>query len=406
MSVRQVMRSRGYLPTTMGSSAARPTTHRWFATTGAKSATAPATTSTTSRWTGRIAQMIRIVRIPIVVVSVYTLGYQQGVIDCTKEPKHLERQLTTGILVGTGCKDLDSTTTIATNQINWSTTAKEHRIAATVGQKIIAEALTFVQSKLHEAEQTVLSQLSPSTTPQERTVALASNEQVEFWTQALLRLEGEDGPVLSPPWQFIFCHSPSPNAFVTELLPRRFFVTTSLLELSRNSHELAVIFGHEIAHMILGHNSAQNQVEFALRTTEVLLLSIDPTAGFFSMIFMAGIYAVRKAVAAAYSRDHETAADVLGLQLAAAACFDTAAGARILETLHQQTKAPRTLAASAAAAAASSSPPTSVSAIMDSHPPTVERFQKMMAQAETENYHHHAKCMTVSRRLHSALWGP
>lgn len=55
-------------------------TRRFFSTS--PTATAPKTSKT--RWQ-RFAQVVCFIRIPVVVISVYTLGYQQGVMDCTKE---------------------------------------------------------------------------------------------------------------------------------------------------------------------------------------------------------------------------------------------------------------------------------------------------------------------------------
>lgn len=299
-----------------------------------------------------------------------------------------------GILVKLGCSE-DAFLTVPANRIHRTAAATAtQKAAAGVGQQILQQATEYVQHELQQAEAKVLESLSPTGTDMERKTALDSNEQVEHWRQALLRLEGEDNHQNSSPWQYVFIDSPVPQAFVTELLPRRFFISTGLLQqISQSQHpndELALLLGHEMAHLLLGHTSARNQVEFAVRTAEVLLLSVDPTAGLLSMVFMSIVYAVRRAVTAAHSRENETAADRLGLELAAAACFDTKKGARILETLHHST---------------TTSTSNFATGWLDSHPPTLERYHKMLEHAETVNYKRHAKCMTLSRRLHDAWWG-
>jgi hypothetical protein len=82
------------------------------------------------------------------------------------------------------------------------------------------------------------------------------------------------------PWKFLLVESSIPNAFVSEMIPHHIFVTTSMIEhFITNDDEMALIMGHELSHLILGHVSRANQLEAFLRAFEVLLLTIDPTEG-------------------------------------------------------------------------------------------------------------------------------
>jgi Zn-dependent protease with chaperone function len=378
------------------------------------STTANATTqqlkpSSTSRW-HRVAVVIRYVRIPVVVVSVYSLGYQQGVIDCTKEPVALQNQILNSILVSTGCKSVDDVHIVSEKDISWHSTARHHQVAA-VGHKIVSTARKYVENKLEGAMQHVKQKLPPDISPETQLRAMEADSNVQFWYQARLRLEGE--AVIKQPWQYIFIESAAPNAFVTEILPRRFFITTAMLKVAETPDELAVVLGHEVSHLILGHVSDTNKVETALRTVEVLLLSMDPTAGLLSVFVIGLIYAARRAVSAAYSRDNELQADDLGLQLAASACYDTAAGSKVMYKMHQaatgmasSTDTKRGAAVKVDADTSGDSTAGTVVRLMDTHPPSLDRWERMQrAAAEGENYTKYDDCAGISSRFFNALWG-
>lgn len=70
-----------------------------------------------------------------------------------------------------------------------------------------------------------------------------------------------------------------------------------------------------MAHLLLGHVSQSNRAETMLHTIEVLLLSIDPTAGVLALFFIGGLAAIRRAVSAAFSRENEREADNLGVEV-------------------------------------------------------------------------------------------
>lgn len=148
-------------------------------------------------------------------------------------------------------------------------------------------------------------------------------------------------------------------------------------------------------------------LESVLRTIEVLLLSIDPTSGFLALFVIGTLAATRRAMTAQQSRDNEHEADDLGLILAARACFDTEAGSHVMRKMNE-------LKVAASPKPKSSVDPSNTSgntigSLMDTHPPSMERFRIMQEHAKEENYtkYAHTKhCAKVSTRLYNALWGP
>lgn len=186
---------------------------------------------------------------------------------------------------------------------------------------------------------------------------------MDGWTKARHHVEG--------PWQFVLIPSSVPNAFVSELLPRRIFVTTAMFEeFVASQDELALVLGHEVSHLILGHSSQMNSFESSFRTLEVLLLSLDPTSGLVSLAFMGFLASVRSAIGAGYSRDNERQADELGVKLCAMACYDTRAASEVFRKMHVEN------VESGNGAARS---------FFDSHPPSDERYRSLLDESEDEN---------------------
>jgi Zn-dependent protease with chaperone function len=328
------------------------------------------------------------------VVSVYSLGYQQGVIDCTKTPKALQEQILRSILLSTGTTNIEKNVQIVTeHDIRFFSTQRHHQVAA-VGQKIIEAARAHVQEELAAAMAAVKQKLPEDIDENSAMIQYDKDPTVQYWHQARLRIMGEE--VESHPWQYIFIQSPAPNAFVTEILPRRFFITSAMLDVATTADELGMVLGHEVSHLILGHVSQTNQVETLLKTLEILLLSLDPTSGLLSLGVIGALAAAHKVLAAAHSRENEREADDLGVQLAARACFDTVKGTHVMRKMHDHN----------ISAAATPPADSGIIRMMDTHPPTMERFEYLQRRSQTENPSKYAdqNCTTVSSRIYGALW--
>ena len=365
-----------------------------------------------SRWWSRFAIMLRYVRIPVLIVSVYSLGYQQGIIDCIKEPIALQNQILNGILLSTGCTSIDDVTVINDKDIKYHSFRRPDQVAI-VGHKIIAAARDIVEAKLQDAMIVVKSKLPNDISPENELLAMSSDPTVQFYYNARLRINGEQ--VENAMWQYIFIKSSTPNAFVTEVLPRKFFITTAMLQVATTPDELAIVLGHEISHLILGHVSSTNGVETFLRTIEILLLSMDPTAGVLAVFVIGAIYAARRLVSAAYSRENEIEADDLGIEIAAAACYDTIAGCKVMYKMHQVSNDTALLSGSnsntsgvvdAETLKAPSSISPAIAHLMDTHPPSLDRYERMLASAKNgENYTKYVNCANIRQRFLNLLWG-
>jgi Zn-dependent protease with chaperone function len=283
---------------------------------------------------------------------------------------------------------------VSEKDIRFFSPQKHHQVAA-VGQKIIEAARAHVEEELTAAMAVVKEKLPDDIDKASALAEYEKDRDVDFWQQARFRLMGEE--LESRPWKYVFIKSSAPNAFVTEILPRFFFISSSMLDVASTADELAMVLGHEVSHLIMGHVSQTNNVETMLRTVEVTLLSLDPTAGLLSLAVIGSLAAVHKALAAAHSRENEREADDLGVKLAARACFDTVKGVHVMRKMHEHS----------VAAATTPRNDSSIIRMMDTHPPSMERFDHLRQKSKMENPSKYQEqgCATVGTRLYGALWG-
>lgn len=201
------------------------------------------------------------------------------------------------------------------------------------------------------------------------------------------------------PWKFVLIPSDLPNAFVSELFPHRIFITTSILQkFIATQDELALVLGHEISHLILGHSSARNRLETVFRTIEILLLSIDPTEGLLSLAFMSLLATFRGGLGASYSREHEREADEMGIKLTAMACYNTREASLVFHKMHIHDIESGIQNASNKAGWGS---------FFDSHPPSDERFRSLLQESNNENKEKYedTSCATLKTLFWEAMKG-
>jgi len=132
-------------------------------------------------------------------------------------------------------------------------------------------------------------------------------------TQSITRVAQ---PQYEHPFKFLLVHEARPNAFSTP--GGNVYVTDSLLYFVRNTEELAGTLCHEVSHTI--HHDAMRRIEEARRTKLAQIgaaVLLGPT-----MARVLAIALLGDLHSTSYSRDIESAADVTGADVCAAAGYN------------------------------------------------------------------------------------
>ena len=123
-------------------------------------------------------------------------------------------------------------------------------------------------------------------------------------------------------WQVAVIDSEQANAFC--LPGGKIAVYTGIIPVAQNADALAAVMGHEIAHALLRHGAErmaqQKLVQIGSMATGMAIGDMDP--GQQQMVMAALGAGAQYGVLLPFSRDHETEADMIGLMISAAGCFD------------------------------------------------------------------------------------
>lgn len=167
-------------------------------------------------------------------------------------------------------------------------------------------------------------------------------------------------------WDVSLIQSDQANAFC--LPGGKIAIYTGILPIAQNEDALAAIMGHEIAHALLRHSAErmaqQKLVQLGSLATGMAVSDMDPQQQRAVMAVMGA--GAQYGVLLPFSRDHESEADVVGLMLAAAACYDPREAIGLWERMGQ--------------ASGGQAPPE----FMSTHPsgPTrISHLQQLMPQA-------------------------
>lgn len=151
-----------------------------------------------------------------------------------------------------------------------------------------------------------------------------------------------------------------------------------------------------MSHLVLGHVSESNYIESVLRSVEILLLSVDPTSGVAALAVIGALAAARRILSARHSQRHEYEADELGLQLVARACFDTVQGSHVMRKMNELQLAVEPKIRSKAVEVGQE--------LLSTHPPSLERFERLQQLALQENFNKYRKCQSMGTRLYNTVW--
>ena len=286
-------------------------------------------------------RIIRVGRVVVVTTMIYQAGYHNGMVHFAQDPVLVEQEL---IKFSLG---LDPKEKIEKHTHGKGTHL--HNRVRRIGDRIIVSAKEHCANQL----KIVKGKCKPTDSEDVRAVIM---EEILQWERSCHRLEGK--------WTFFVVKSPQVNAFVSGYCPRKVFVYEGLIKsLELTDDELAMIMGHELSHVILGHVEEQIPTSAILLGTQLVIMALVDPIGIGSFLFDALVAQFRIYIEASYSRQHESDADELGLLLTSLSCYDIQAGAAVHQKLAEH----------------SHHRPT---ALQDSHPSSVERFRALAKQAE------------------------
>ncbi len=132
--------------------------------------------------------------------------------------------------------------------------------------------------------------------------------------------------VVGGQWEVVVFDDETANAFA--LPGGKIGVHTGLLEVAENQHQLAAVIGHEVGHVLAEHGA--ERVSQQLGTQAVLGILSGQTD---SRLALGAIGLGAQVGGLAFSRTHESEADVLGLEYMAKAGFDPAQSITLWENM-------------------------------------------------------------------------
>ena len=229
--------------------------------------------------------------------TIYGIGYYVGGKDYAWDPEGF----TKASLLNNLAVDADSA-----DQAMLPTTSKESvRVS-----RVVARLLKAAEILLEERVQALQENDSPD--------LLLQHKTIEEWETALVRLKSGE-------WKVIIVNDASPNAFVTPGCPRHIFVHKGLLskEVGASDAALAFVLGHEISHTLLKHGDDAMMLNLSLAVATLAIVgSLDPTGVLTLGVEMLIAPLLKYSLQRPFSRECESEADALGMEICAKACYN------------------------------------------------------------------------------------
>lgn len=164
----------------------------------------------------------------------------------------------------------------------------------------------------------------------------AYSDQVQRVGKRIAESVARDAPGMQ--WEFVVFESTQVNAFA--LPGGKVGVYTGLLKLAGSDDELAVVMGHEIAHVVLRHGAERTSQNIVTAGLGLLLAAgmqqQEVSPGKRNAILAGYGLGATIGVLLPFSREHETEADSVGLKFAAGAGYDPRAGATFWRKMSAQ----------------------------------------------------------------------
>eukprot|EP00587_Corethron_hystrix_P008776 CAMPEP_0113315664 /NCGR_PEP_ID=MMETSP0010_2-20120614/11244_1 /TAXON_ID=216773 ORGANISM="Corethron hystrix, Strain 308" /NCGR_SAMPLE_ID=MMETSP0010_2 /ASSEMBLY_ACC=CAM_ASM_000155 /LENGTH=303 /DNA_ID=CAMNT_0000172215 /DNA_START=417 /DNA_END=1328 /DNA_ORIENTATION=- /assembly_acc=CAM_ASM_000155 len=271
------------------------------------------------------------IRIPALVFGIYELGKMQGVIEYLRDPEEFTNKILNKALEGINSRGINRD-------------CEMHAKFERVGQRIVWAAKKVLAMNLIEARKT------------------GDEEAEKHWINATESVQG--------PWTYILVESDDPNSFVTEILPRTIFVTSSFLEkVVENEDELALVIGQEVSNLI--HDNHENHVSVVSKYIEVLILTLDPTEGLLSLLMVWIANILPRSMQMSVKKEKEREIEKAGIKVTAMACYNTRKGLELYRRMHKK--------------GALEIEENSLRQFISTHSSTKERFESLWKESEIEN---------------------
>jgi len=155
----------------------------------------------------------------------------------------------------------------------------------------------------------------------------AANARIQRIGKRIAAAVGRDIP--NAQWEFVVFDSPTVNAFA--LPGGKVGVYTGLIKLAASDDEIAIVMGHEVAHVTSRHGAERVSQNYAIAGVGMAaaigmeVKDVDPAKR--NIALAAYGLGSQVGLALPFSRLHETEADEVGLRFAAGAGYDPRAGA-------------------------------------------------------------------------------
>lgn len=164
----------------------------------------------------------------------------------------------------------------------------------------------------------------------------ALNARIQRIGKRISASVGRDIP--NAQWEFVVFDSPTVNAFA--LPGGKVGVYTGLIKLAASDDEIAIVMGHEIAHVTSRHGAERTSQNYAVAGVGIIAAigmeakNVDPAKR--NIALAAYGLGAQVGFALPFSRLHESEADGVGLRFAAGAGYDPRAGATFWKKMAAQ----------------------------------------------------------------------
>ena len=140
---------------------------------------------------------------------------------------------------------------------------------------------------------------------------------------------------LRKPWNLVMLMNENPNAFVHGFLPQKIFIHTGAMKyFVESDEELALLLGHELSHYLQGHTKTlMLETAVCKAIVTVAMAMIDPSGGIGGFAMEMLLPWIDSLIMAANSRECESEADMVGLEIVSRACYNPSKAVKLFSNM-------------------------------------------------------------------------